>query len=202
MSELAVKRMTVAEFLRWEDGTDTRYELIYGVPVALAPSAVAHGMLAFRIGARIDAALRSRRPCYGQSEAGIVRPDREDTFYVADYVAELAVSCTPPEPGEQLMRDPVLLVEVLSPTTILDDRQDKIPAYRMIDSVQEILALDSTRMVAEVARREGERWITEIASGPNATLTLASIDMRVAMAELYEGIELPEPPARRAVPHG
>ena len=33
MPELAVKRMTLAEFLRWDDGTDTRYELIYGEPV-------------------------------------------------------------------------------------------------------------------------------------------------------------------------
>jgi len=60
MSEVVVKRMTVAEFLRWEDGTDTRYELLAGQPVAMAPPAVAHGILALRLGARIDAALRSR----------------------------------------------------------------------------------------------------------------------------------------------
>src|SRR5439155_7269789 len=70
MSELAVKRMTLAEFLRWEDGTDTRYELLAGSPVAMAPPAVAHGILALRLGARIYAALRSRPPCFGQSEAG------------------------------------------------------------------------------------------------------------------------------------
>ena len=198
MSELAVKRMTLAEFLRWEDGTDTRWELLYGAPVAMAPPAVAHGVLAARMAAHIEGALRSRRPCIVQSEAGILRPDRDDTCYIAD----LAVSCTQPAAGQQLMRDPVLIVEILSPSTIVDDRQDKIPAYRMIASVQEILALDSTRMVAEVVRRDGERWTTEIVSGPNGTLMLTSIGLTVAMAELYEGIELPEPPARRAVPRG
>jgi Uma2 family endonuclease len=90
MSELAVKRMTVAEFLRWENGTDTRYELLAGLPVAMAPPVIAHGILALRLGARIDAALRSRPPCFGQSEAGIARPDRNDTCYIAD----LAVTCT------------------------------------------------------------------------------------------------------------
>jgi Uma2 family endonuclease len=100
MSELAVKRMTIAEFLRWEDGTDTRYELLGGRPVPMAPPAVAHGILALRLGARIDAALRSRPPCFGQSEAGIPRPDRNDTCYIAD----LAVTCTPPERGQQLLR--------------------------------------------------------------------------------------------------
>src|SRR5438132_7175517 len=71
MSELAVKRMTLAEFLRWEDGTDTRYERLPGFPVAMAPPAVAHGILAARLRAGIEAALRSRRPCMAQVEAGI-----------------------------------------------------------------------------------------------------------------------------------
>src|SRR5436309_11020582 len=124
MSEAAVKRMTLAEFLRWEDGTDTRYELLGGCPVAMAPPAIAHGILALRLGARIDAALRSRSPCFGQSEAGIARPDRNDTCYIAD----LAVTCTPPERGQQLLQDPLLIVEILSPGTALYDRQ---PKYRI-----------------------------------------------------------------------
>jgi Uma2 family endonuclease len=84
MSELAVKRMTVAEFLRWEDGTDTRYELLAGQPVAMAPPAPPHGLLAAQLCFRIGAALQSRRPCMVQIEAGIARPDRDDTCYVAD----------------------------------------------------------------------------------------------------------------------
>ena len=188
MSEAAVKRMTLAEFLRWEDGTDTRYELLGGCPVAMAPPAIAHGILALRLGARIDAALRSRSPCFGQSEAGIARPDRNDTCYIAD----LAVTCTPPERGQQLLQDPLLIVEVLSPGTALYDRQTKVSDYRRIPSVQEILLIDSTSIFAEVLRREGDRWITEIVRGAQATLSLASIGLIAAMSELYEGIDLPD----------
>jgi Uma2 family endonuclease len=185
MSELAIKRMTVAEFLRWEDGTDTRYELLAGVPVAMAPPAIAHGILALRLGARIDAALRSRPPCFGQGEAGIVRPDRDDTCYVAD----LAVSCSPPERGQQLLQDPLLIVEILS---AIYDRQTKVADYRRIPSVEEILLIDSARTFAEVLRREGDRWITEIVRGPQATLSLTSIGLAATMADLYEGIDLPD----------
>ena len=188
MSEAAVKRMTLTEFLRWEDGTDTRYELLGGCPVAMAPPAIAHGILALRLGARIDAALRSRSPCFGQSEAGIARPDRNDTCYIAD----LAVTCTPPERGQQLLQDPLLIVEILSPGTALYDRQTKVSDYRRIPSVQEILLIDSTSIFAEVLRREGDRWITEIVRGPQATLSLASIGLTAAMSELYEGIDLPD----------
>jgi Uma2 family endonuclease len=180
--------MTLAEFLRWEDGTDTRYELRGGRPVAMAPPAIAHGILALRLGARIDAALRSRSPCFGQSEAGIARPDRNDTCYIAD----LAVTCNPPERGQQLLRDPLLIVEILSPGTALYDRQTKVSDYRRIPSVQEILLIDSTSIFAEVLRREGDRWITEIVRGPQATLSLASIGLTAAMSELYEGIDLPD----------
>lgn len=194
MSELAVKRMSLAEFLRWDDGTDTRWELIDGVPVAMAPPAVAHGRLAIRLGSRIDAALSARPSCFVQSEAGIVRADRNDSFYVAD----LAVSCTSPGAGEQIIPAPVLIVEVLSPTTMTEDCQRKIPDYRRIPSVQEILAIDSERVLAEVMRREGDRWITEIVQGREANLSLASIGLTVAMAELYDGIELPAASRPRA----
>ena len=193
MSEAAVKRMTLAEFLRWEDGTDTRYELLGGCPVAMAPPAIAHGILALRLGARIDAALRSRSPCFGQSAAGIAKPDRDDTCYIAD----LAVTCTPPERGQQLLQDPLLIVEILSPGTALYDRQTKVSDYRRIPSVQEILLIDSASIFAEVLRREGDRWITEIVRGPQATLSLASIGLTAAMSELYEGIDLPDQAAAK-----
>ena len=188
MSELAVKRMTLAEFLRWEDGTDTRYELLSGFPVAMAPPAPAHGFLAARLCARIDGALQSRRPCMVQVEAGIARPDRDDTCYVAD----LAVTCTPPRRGDQLISDPVLIVEILPPGTAMYDRQTKVADYRRIPSVEEILLIDSTSIFAEVLRREGDRWITEIVRGSQATLSLASIGMTATMSDLYEGIELPD----------
>src|SRR5947208_1805407 len=188
MSEAAVKRMTLAEFLRWEDGTDTRYELLAGSPVAMAPPAVAHGVLALRLGARIDAALRSRPPCLGQSEAGIVRPDRDDTYYIAD----LAVTCTPLERGQQVLHDPLLIVEILSPGTAMYDRQTKVADYRLIPSVEEVLLIDSASIFAEVLRREGDRWITEIVRGPQARLSLASIGLTATMADLYTGIDLPD----------
>jgi Uma2 family endonuclease len=50
MAELAIKPMTLEEFLRWDDGTETRYELVGGIPVAMAPPAEAHRILAYALG--------------------------------------------------------------------------------------------------------------------------------------------------------
>ena len=118
MAEPAIRRMTVGEFLRWEDGTDTRYELVGGFVVAMAPPAPRHGALFVRLAGAIDAALRNRPPCAAYGEAGIVRPDRDDTFYVDD----IAVICDPLGLDDQLIRDPIMFVEILSPSTANFDR--------------------------------------------------------------------------------
>ena len=100
MSELAVKRMTLAEFLRWEDGTDTRYELLEGFPVAMAPPAVAHGILALRLGARIDAALRSRPHVW-------VRARRESSGRIATiHTISPTLRSRAPRHGEEISLSP------------------------------------------------------------------------------------------------
>lgn len=184
MSEAAERRMSLAEFLRWDDGTDTRYELIDGVPAAVAPPAEAHRILAMRLGSRIDAALASRRPCNAQIEAGVVRPDRADSYYVPD----IAVTCEPNQPGRQAMVAPILIVEILSPGTERSDRRIKLPVYQTIESVREILLIDADSHHAELYRRENGHWRIELVRGGGAILSLASVGLRLSMAELYEGI--------------
>jgi hypothetical protein len=103
MSEAAVKRMTVSEFLRWEDGSDTRYELLGGLPVAMAPSPVAQGMLAAHLCGRdwVGPAVATAWRGVAQIGAVITCPGRDDTCYIPDF----AVSGTLPKHGEQLVED-------------------------------------------------------------------------------------------------
>ena len=183
MAERAIRRMTIDEFLSWDDGTDTRYELIDGVVVAMAPAAPRHGNLILRLGGAIEAALAARPECSAVAEAGIVRPDRNDAFYIAD----IGVSCDPSDQDSAYLRRPVLIVEILSPSTRSFDRNRKVADYQAIPSVQEIVLLDLQRMFAEVLRRDGDGWATEVAQGPDGILTMRSIPLSVAMATLYRG---------------
>ena len=78
MSEPALDlRMTAAEFVKWEDGTDTRYELVDGQVVAMAPSASRHGRIAGNAWGEIDSRLDNRPPCGGIVEAGIWLDDEQ-----------------------------------------------------------------------------------------------------------------------------
>jgi Uma2 family endonuclease len=186
MAEPAIKPMTLDEFLRWDDGTETRYELIGGFPVAMAPPAEALRMLAVRLGSRIEAALAERRPCNAQVSAGVIRTDRADTYFDAD----IAATCTPIEFGRQALEDPFLIVEILSPSTERHDRRIKLPVYRQIATVEEILFIASDGIYAELHLRSGAQWITEILRGADARLALTSVGIEIPLGDLYEGIAL------------
>jgi Uma2 family endonuclease len=155
MASPAPKRLTLAEFLEWDGGTDRRYELLDGMPVMMAPSLEAHGELAAALAMQIGS--RVRPPCRVISEAGVLIPDRADTFYIAD----LAVTCAPREPGRRMVVEPVLVVEVLSPSTDQVDRWRKVADYRTLPSVQEILVVFSDERRVEVQRRTSEGWRVE-----------------------------------------
>jgi Uma2 family endonuclease len=155
--------------------------------VAMAPPAEAHRILAVRLVSRIEAALADRRPCNAQIDAGITRPDRADSYYIAD----IAVTCQANEPRRQAIREPILLVEILSPGTERHDRRTKLLIYRQITSVQEILLIDSESFYAELHRRQNAHWITELLRGPGASITLNSVGLSIPLFELYEGIAIP-----------
>jgi Uma2 family endonuclease len=178
MANVAEKRMTVAEFLAWDDGTGTRYELIDGRPVAMAPVVPSHSIIV----ANLAHALRSRlkAPCYAGSEAGVERPDRDDTFYEADVV----VSCTPVASGMTAIPDPVVVVEVLSPSTIEHDRGRKAYDYRRIPSVQEIVLVASEQRHVVIWRRRGAKWEVEDLIG-DATLELEAVGVEIALTAIY-----------------
>src|SRR5688572_7422890 len=125
-------RMTLAEFLEWDDGTDTRYELVEGRIVAMAPPRDDHGTIAMNLGLAIGPALKA--PCRVVGNAGIVLPDRDDRYYVAD----LVVTCDEPA-SQPFLPEPRLIVEVLSRSTSAHDHGVKGEDYRQLPSVQEIL---------------------------------------------------------------
>ncbi|MBV9685936.1 MAG: Uma2 family endonuclease, partial [Alphaproteobacteria bacterium] len=147
-------------------------------------------ILALRLGSRIDAALASRRPCNAQIEPGVVRPERADSYYVPD----IAVTCEPNEPGRQAMIDPILVIEILSPSTERSDRRLKLPVYQNIRSVREIMLIDADSYHAELYRRENDHWGIQLVRGAEAALPLVSVDLRISMSEVYEGIPISASP--------
>jgi Uma2 family endonuclease len=183
MAGPAAKRMSLAEFLEWDDGTDTRYELIDGRPRAMAPPIEAHGTIVASLARHIGNRLKP--PCRVVVAAGIIPVDRADTWYQAD----LVVTCAPAERGARAIPEPRLIVEVLSPTTAAHDRGVKLADYRRLASVEQILLVASEDRHVEVWRRAEDGWKVQDLIG-DAALQLALDGEPLPLAAIYDGVAL------------
>lgn len=172
-------RMSVREFLAWEGEPGVSYELVGGAPVAMAPPTIAHGILVSNLARLLDARIEA--PCYVASEAALEVPGRDDSYYQVD----LLVSCTPMQAGDRTAREPTLLVEVLSRSTASHDRGTKLPDYRELSSVDEILFVSSYERRVETWRRDGERWVVETAIADGACAVLGG---QLGLEEIYSGV--------------
>jgi Uma2 family endonuclease len=190
MASHAPKRMTLATFLEWDDGTDGRYQLVDGVLMMMAPAIEAHGELAAAL--MIEIGSRLKRSCHVIAGAGIMVEGRSDTCYVAD----LAVTCAPREPGRRMVAEPALIVEVVAPSAGPVDRWRKVADYRTLLSVQEILIAFHDERRVTLQRREPDGWRVEDLIG-RAPIRLGVCDTPIPLDALYRDL-LPGPDEPRA----
>lgn len=181
MAQQAMQRMTVTEFLTFEDGTDTRYQLIDGDLMAMAPPARGHGALAARLIRLVGSVLKP--PCDVIAEAGIVPDEASESFFVAD----IAVTCTPSLPSDPILPEPRLIVEVLSPSTTAIDLHRKLPAYRAMPSVQDVLIVATNEARIEHWHREVDSWKVRDLR-PGDALAIEALGVTIDVGALYDGV--------------
>lgn len=175
-------KLSVEEFLDWDDGTDTRYELIEGEVVAMNPPLPTHSKIAGRIATVIGPVLR--HPCDLYTEAALRPRNLTDSFFKAD----LAVSCTEEESADRSVPEPIIIIEVLSPSTMNHDRGTKLPAYRSLPSVKEIALISQVSVHVELWHRTAEGWAVADLMNLDDVLRFSSIGAEVSLATLYLGI--------------
>ncbi len=181
MARVADQLWTLEEFLAFDDGTDTSYQLFEGRIVAMNPPLRGHSGLVGRLIRIIGNQLRP--PCEVYAEAGIIPATRRHSWYKAD----LIVTCTPGSYKDQFIAEPALVVEVLSPTTTAIDFNRKLPDYQQIPSMCDILLVSSMERLVRHWWREAESW-TEHRHRRAATVRLSGLPVTIAMRELYDGI--------------
>jgi Uma2 family endonuclease len=143
--------MTVAEFLDWEpdDTSGALWQLRDGEPEMMAPASDRHGSIQARLAYLLTAHLDARGGhCRAVTAPGVVPSERsEDNCLVPD----LGITCAPPT-GAHLMDEPLVLIEILSPTNVSKTRAN-VRAYLTIPGVAEIVVMHATAIAAEILRR-------------------------------------------------
>ena len=179
---LAMPRpMTLAEFLDWEERQPLRYEFDGIGPVAMTGGTAGHA----DIQANLAAALRTRlrgKPCqflgsdlkFQVAEGHVRYPDG-------------MVVCSRVDRTANVVYDPVVVFEVLSPSTAGIDRIAKAREYQATPSVQRYVMLEQDAVGATVYARSGDAWTHEILVA-DSILALPEIGVELPLAELYAGI--------------
>ena len=171
--------MTVAEFLDWPtpDGS-SRWELIDGAPVAMAPASDRHALIHAEAARLLGNHFAEHRPdCRTLIEPG-VRPDDNNLR-----IPDLVVDCG--EPADRLLRAPVLIVEILSPSN-WRRTWDNVLRYTAMQGVAEVLVLHQDRVMAEVMRRgPGGAWDEHLLLIDGDELELTSIGFSAPLAAFY-----------------
>jgi Uma2 family endonuclease len=170
--------MTVAEFLAYDDGTDTRYELIDGELVAMNPPAARHAIICHNIGRSLEGQLRP--PCRAiWSAAGVALSETERNWRQPDVL----VTCVRPAKGFFL--EPRLVAEILSPSTERDDRTVKLDFYESVPSVEAILLVwQDQRRVRLRTRGEGGGWRDQDTVGAG-TVHIPALGVELVLDEIY-----------------
>lgn len=146
-SALVERRMTVAEFLAWteEQADDARYELVAGLPVRLmAPTSIRHARIQRNAAEALRRALaKAAVPCEVFDAGPGVAVDAEGKEC---RIPDVVVTCAAvTDDAAHLVPEPMIVVEVASPSTRLADVNDKVEFYGGIASIRHYLVIEQDR---------------------------------------------------------
>jgi Uma2 family endonuclease len=181
MTALPNLRMTVDEFIAWAQEQPGRYELLDGAVFAMSPEGAGHAEKKAAVHAALLAGIRARRlPCHALPDGMTVRID-EATAYEPDAL----VYCGSKLPSAAIeVPNPVIVVEVLSPSTRHIDLSAKLADYFRLPSVAHYLIVDPEKQrIIHHARATGKEILTRIVT--EGSIKLDPPGLEFAVADIY-----------------
>jgi Uma2 family endonuclease len=182
MNVLTKPRMNVDEYLAWAEGRPGRYELFRGEVFAMSPETVGHAETKAAVHAALMAGIRKRRvPCYVLPDGATVRID-DTTAYEPDALVYCGQKLAP---STIEVPNPVIIVEVLSPSTRQVDVTLKLAGYFRLPSVAHYLIVDPTQpSVIHHSRGTGDTILTRIVT--EGVIALDPPGLELALSDIYE----------------
>ncbi len=181
MSAVLQRRMSLAEFLAWEERQELRYEFDGFQPIATTGGTAGHEAICYRLRTLLQIRLDGKRcrpwgPTAKIEVQGHIR--YPDAF----------VNCTPVPSGNTIIPEPVVVFEVLSPSTSRTDRIEKLREYQATVSIQRYVILEQDSVAATVFSRMGADWIAR-ALTEGDVLQMPEIGIELGLAEIYADMD-------------
>jgi Uma2 family endonuclease len=184
---LETRRMTVAEYLDFDEASEIRNEFIDGEIIAMAGGTGNHGaLIAYTIVALANAL--GDRDCVVRASTMRVRIDAAK--YVYPDVSVVCGQSIYEDKNETVLLNPTFVVEVTSPSSLAHDHVDKVAWYGSVSSIQGYLVLDQQRVFAESYTRAEDGWRLRQYFDRAAGIALEALGCSLSLESVYRGIAL------------
>ncbi|MGB6294731.1 MAG: Uma2 family endonuclease [Rivularia sp. (in: cyanobacteria)] len=182
---------TVEEYLELEQTSEIRHEYICGQVFAMSGGSKEHNTITLNIASRLRFNLRG-------GFCSVFMADMKVNIQLANkniqntksiyYYPDVVVSCDADDNDRFSLDYPCLIIEVLSPSTEITDRREKLAHYRNLSSLQEYVLVSQNEVKVEVYQKDSQgNWSLTIL-GKDNELHLNSIGLTLTMAEVYEDV--------------
>ena len=181
------RHYTSAEYFALEEQSELRHAFFDGEVFAMAGGTKSHNLITQNIALSLRGALRGKG-CQVFMED--VRLAVQDNFHYT--YPDVMVSCDLADRRDPyLVRQPVLIVEVLSPSTAEYDRSQKFNQYKKITSLRHYILVSQTAWVLEWFRRDDlGQWIYTVLSDPTDVLEISDLNLRLPLADVYDDTDV------------
>jgi Uma2 family endonuclease len=194
------RKYTIEEYIDLLKNSEERFEYFDGEILSMASGRLSRS----GIGANIIGSLRTLlgdRPCRVYGSDAAVKTIKAPPFRMPDVSVVCDEQRTEDIRGIEVLLNPLLICEVLSPNTESYDRDDKFIAYQAIESFQEYLLVEQDRPhVIRYRRQSDNRWVRNDIIGLENSVELESLGITVALSEIYRMITFPAPEADTPTP--
>jgi Uma2 family endonuclease len=194
MAKTAVKERlhTPEEYLIREERAAYKSEYINGEIFAMAGGSLKHSQICFNLIRQIGDAI-AHKDCIGLESNVKVEIQRGRQYFYPDAM----VVCGTVEFAQNradTIKNPMLIVEILSPATEAFDRNKKFAAYRTLPSLREYVLVYQEEPQIEAFFKEDEKtWRYTVARGLEDTIRLLSLDCDFALRDIYQKVEWEQP---------
>ena len=191
MATQSIPKITEDEYLALERAADHKSEFVDGQIYAMAGGSLRHSLVAASFTTELVIQLRGGE-CHVFSSDARVRTSASGSYVYPD-VSVLFGAPQLRKGANDILTNPKVLIEVLSPSTANYDRGKKFELYREIASLEEyVLVHTGSALVEHFARQADASWIFREYRGLEAAISIASIGCMVRLADVYAGVfELP-----------
>lgn len=189
MATHPVTKVSAEEYLALDRAAQFRSEFLDGEIVAMSGGSARHAILQINLAGELRAALRDT-PCQAFSSDLRVRVSPRMYVY-----PDLTVACGKPtlaDERQDILLNPKVIFEILSPSTEAYDRGIKLRHYRSIESLQDYILVSQDQIhIEQYTRGESNVWTFRDYQSTDETLLIPSIGVSLSLARIYERIEFP-----------